>query len=80
MGLGPGLTWSAAMIADDSNIRALGLPNTLVLCADHTARVVGDLLRRHYRDEPDAVIPDHLQSLIEALEARERRSMHASKR
>jgi hypothetical protein len=68
------------MVESHSNIRDLGLPNTLVLSSDHTVRVVGHLLQGHYGDLVDAAIPERLSGLIAALDARERDALHASER
>ncbi|MET0427489.1 MAG: hypothetical protein ABW026_03240 [Microvirga sp.] len=68
------------MVESDSNIRGLGLPNTLELSSDHTMRVVGHLLRRHFGDPVDTALPERLQGLVAALDARERLEMHASER
>jgi hypothetical protein len=68
------------MVANDKEFGSLNLPNTLELSPDHTVRVVGHLLRHHYGDSLDAIVPKRLQSLVAALDARERLSMHASDR
>jgi hypothetical protein len=68
------------MVANDKDIGSLSLPNTLELSTDHTVRVVGHLLRRHYVDSLDPIVPERLQNLIAALDTGERLSTHASDR
>ena len=46
------------MVANDKDIGSLSLPNTLELSTDHTVRVVGHLLRRHYVDSLDPIVPE----------------------
>lgn len=60
------------MLTAGGSSDGLRLPNTLTLTPNHTAAVVGHLLRKLYTEElesePD--YPAHLKPLVEQLQAR----------
>lgn len=68
------------MLAEDEQIRGLRLPNTLELPPNHTAAVVGHLLRGAYADMLKEAHPRHLMALMERLDEAECEAMRSSRR